>query len=268
MDPDATEITGTLGDDVMFLIGDQMASGGHGNDTYFVSDGFINEASNEGDDIVFFANTDYSVPENVETASTYPFLNSLSGPSIWNVAGNYQDNTILVFGAQGEVHAGSGSDVITSRGARDRLYGDNGRDEIHAGTKCFHRAGALITVPLVANFFQPTPSLAARSSMAFPICLDHLRDPATHAVQQLRNQTAFSSCWVIRAMRSASFSLESFIRKRSTRIGKHNGVGLGGCFKIKLARDNRSIAALKRRCSNCKSNTSRRDCSNNKLSGS
>ena len=133
MDPDATEITGTSGDDVMFLVGEQIASGGRGNDTYFVADGFANERANEGDDVAFFANTDYTVPENVETASTYPFLNILSGPPIWNVSGNFQDNTILVFGAQGEVHGMAGSDVITSRGARDRLYGDNGRDEIHAG---------------------------------------------------------------------------------------------------------------------------------------
>ena len=133
MDPDATEITGTSGDDVMFLVGEQIASGGRGNDTYFVADGFANERANEGDNVAFFANTDYTVPENVETASTYPFLNILSGPPIWNVSGNFQGNTILVFGARGEVHGMAGSDVITSRGARDRLYGDNGRDEIHAG---------------------------------------------------------------------------------------------------------------------------------------
>ena len=133
MDLDATELHGTASDDVMFLVGDQMASGGRGNDTYFVADGFANELPSGGKDIVFFANSDYMVPDNVETASTYPYLNSLSGIPVWNIVGSKQRNTILVFGAQGEVYARGGDDVVISRGARDRIYGGNGRDEIHAG---------------------------------------------------------------------------------------------------------------------------------------
>jgi arylsulfatase A-like enzyme len=142
IDPEAVSIDGSSGDDVLYVIGNQKANGGPGNDTYFVADGIVNELPGAGDDMVFFANLDFQIPKNIESSSTYPFLNDFSRRAQWKVVGNQQPNRIFVFGGKGNVHAGFGNDLIKASASADRLFGDNGRDEIHAGSgRDFIRGG-------------------------------------------------------------------------------------------------------------------------------
>ncbi|WP_146348173.1 sulfatase-like hydrolase/transferase [Phaeobacter marinintestinus] len=105
------------------------ASGGLGNDLYFVnnSDVVITENAGEGTDTVF-TSVSYAMSDNIEDVHVKDYV---AGPlTIW---GNGLNNYIKLDGHDQVAYGGDGDDIIHSTSIRTTIYGENGNDNIHGG---------------------------------------------------------------------------------------------------------------------------------------
>lgn len=127
--PRLSTLSGSAGNDTLYVSGRQTASGGRGNDTYFVAEGAkIIEVSDGGFDRVYFADTNFTVPPNVESVIAHSTSNGLT----FNVTGNDQANLIMITSSAMSVRALDGNDAIIGGNTnRDFIDGGDGRDFIH-----------------------------------------------------------------------------------------------------------------------------------------
>lgn len=127
LDLSTANLNGTANEDAIFAIGAQTASGGLGDDTYFVVDGAtVVEQPQGGLDVVYFADYDFRFPLHVEVARNHPFSNSRD----FVVTGNSGANRLELQSARGQVSMLAGNDVVIAGGARDNVDGGDGNDYI------------------------------------------------------------------------------------------------------------------------------------------
>ncbi|WP_419189055.1 sulfatase-like hydrolase/transferase [Stieleria marina] len=125
--PGASTIGGTEADDTIFVIGNQVAAGGAGDDVYFVADGgSISENEGGGYDTAVYADFDVKIPNGVEYVRTTLYSNN----RVFDVEGNEESNRVFITSARANISGMAGNDVLFSGNARDILDGGSGNDVI------------------------------------------------------------------------------------------------------------------------------------------
>ena len=123
--PLGSSVMGTSDDDILYVIGNQMAAGGAGNDIYFIADGGqIQESGNGGYDTSYIADTEFEIPLGIEFVRTSLYVNNTP----YMVEGNSEPNRVLVTSARAFVNGNEGDDVLLSGNPRDQLDGGPDND--------------------------------------------------------------------------------------------------------------------------------------------
>ncbi|QZH74392.1 MAG: sulfatase-like hydrolase/transferase [Erythrobacter sp.] len=123
-------LTGTAGDDLFILGGGRdTASGGSGNDKYFVqSPAEIIEAEDGGTDTIVSSLAVTVAPANVENIQ---LIFQIGIPT--TLFGNELANAIFTGVGRSTVYAGDGNDSVVSLSGADTLFGGAGDDRMLAG---------------------------------------------------------------------------------------------------------------------------------------
>lgn len=122
---------GSIGADQLIVLGNSVARGWRGDDTYFVTEtGKVIEKEDGGIDTIVLSAIEksYKIPENVEN------LVLIRRAKIGVAIGNDEDNFILGNALDNTIRGGKGDDYIYGAGGDDILYGNIGADTFAFGT--------------------------------------------------------------------------------------------------------------------------------------